>query len=645
MRRVRLRNLHRHRALVRCVALAVGFAALACSSHGTLLVDENGAEWIRRDFVPSVVARRTVRNVAFFRTSFTAPGDGATAVLSLRAFRRFRVFLNDSEIAASERSGVEAARVDLRPRLRSGDNTLVIEVSNPSGHPALLAHSDDLGLRSDADWEARGENGEWEPAVRAGEKRPFDIGAFFPTPRAAFASVWPLFAGLFAIGFVASQRRERISLPKLLRDPGRFRLVVMAAWTLLCVNNLTRIPIHVGFDAPFHYEYLRFIVAERSIPLADQGWQFFQSPGFYLLCLPFHWLFTALFSEATTLQLLRCVPMACGLVQIEAVHRSARLAFPGRTLLIGLATAIGAFLPMSVYLSQVFGNEPLAGCLSAVVVTLCLRLLVEPAGSTLARQSVVLGVVLGAALLSKVSAALLLPVALAVLVHRCLVAHPRSLRALGPAARFLGCTLAVAGWYYLRNWLRLGRPFVGGWDPTRRFDWWQDPSYRVPGDFFTFGEALVHPVYASIHGFWDGLYSSFWLDGYLSSMWTRATAPPWNYDAMLSLAPLSLPLCAFGLVGLVSGLWARPGDPLRRAVPFAAACIAIYWAALLYLFYSVPAYAAVKATYTLGLVPCYVLLIVSGMEWISRNRWGEAILTGYVCAWVGFSYAAFFVVR
>ena len=77
--------------------------------------------------------------------------------------------------------------------------------------------------------------------------------------------------------------------------------------------------------------------------------------------------------------------------------------------------------------------------------------------------------------------------------------------------------LTVAGWYYLRNWIEMGRFFVGGWDAMRDIVWWQDPGYRTFRQCYIFGESIFYPVFSSIYGFWDAIYSSFWADGYLSA--------------------------------------------------------------------------------------------------------------------------------
>ena len=154
------------------------------------------------------------------------------------------------------------------------------------------------------------------------------------------------------------------------------------------------------------------------------------------------------------------------------------------------------------------------------------------------------------------------------------------------------------------NWHELGSPYVAGWDPGRGFPWWQHPGYRLPQDFFAFGAALERPVLASFAGVWDGLYSTIWTDGFLSSMVVRRAAPPWRYDYAIALALLSIPMALAGAWGTLRACW-NPRTRTQWALAFAAGCLAVYLLAILALFASLPIYSMTKGTYMLGLAPCF----------------------------------------
>ena len=198
----------------------------------------------------------------------------------------------------------------------------------------------------------------------------------------------------------------------------------------------------------------------------------------------------------------------------------------------------------------------------------------------------------------------------------------------------------MSGADYVRNWIELGTPFVGGWDPSRGFAWWQEPGLRMPRDFAVFGEALVRPIYAATTGFWDGLYSTLWLDGFLSGMTRLEAAPPWNYDLVLATAPLALPLTLACVAGAAGAL--RRDAPWRAPRLFAGACLALYLAAMLHLFATLPVYSTVKASYTLGLLPCYGVLAAAGAAPLLRKRASRAVVAGGAAAWAVAAYGGYF---
>jgi hypothetical protein len=247
---------------------------------------------------------------------------------------------------------------------------------------------------------------------------------------------------------------------------------------------------------------------------------------------------------------------------------------------------------------------------------------------------------LGLSLLAKVTAVLLILPSGILLIY---ALHERG-RSFGYISvrvlEVIGIVIVVSGWYYLRNWIKLGRPFVGGWESTL---WWQDPGYRTVSDFFSFGQALIAPIYSAVRGFWDSVYSTLWLDGGLSGTGVYKFRPPWHYNFMLSGALLALVPTA----GIVLGILTTISRPFRRAYRpqlFSFFCTGIYFAALLYLYLMVPVYSTAKATYTLGLIPCYAVLSVTGLDLLSRNRLARGVVNGCLSCWAVAAYCSYFVV-
>jgi len=142
-------------------------------------------------------------------------------------------------------------------------------------------------------------------------------------------------------------------------------------------------------------------------------------------------------------------------------------------------------------------------------------------------------------------------------------------------------------------------------------------------------------------GFWDSLYSTLWLDGFLSGIAVFGVRPPWNDDFMLAGAWLGLIPSALLLLGLGSLLRERlPGS--RAALLFASGCLAVYLAAILDLWVRLPVYSAAKASYTLGLAPCYGLLIAAGAEALLRGRLARSLTAAMISCWAVAAFVAYF---
>lgn len=103
--------------------------------------------------------------------------------------------------------------------------------------------------------------------------------------------------------------------------------------------------------------------------------------------------------------------------------------------------------------------------------------------------------------------------------------------------------------------------------------------------------------------------------------------PPWNYSFLLCAPWLAiLPTEAIVLGGLLA---IRHSDAnARRGMLFALGCIGIYFAAVLALYFQLPIYSTAKATYTLGLIPCYAILGATGFGLMMRNMFLRAAVYG-----------------
>ncbi|HEX9136429.1 MAG TPA: DUF2142 domain-containing protein, partial [Nitrospirota bacterium] len=508
-----------------------------------------------------------------------------------------------------------------------------------------LAYCGALGIYTGPGWESSVDGVNWLPATLAEERKPAEVSLRFPSTMDASRELIPVYLPLFVISFIVplvfrSVQEKHPSIGRAAVSPSQIRWALLAAWAVLAVNNISKIPLSVGFDAAHHYEYIEYIMKKGTIPLATEGWQMFQSPLFYLLSAGLAKILSLFFSGSTVSFALRIIPLLCGVFQVQLAYQAVRYVFPGRKDLQTMGTIVGGLLPMNLYISQVVGNEPLAGVLSAAAIVLVLGILTRE--GPLPRKNLIwLGIATGLAFLTKVTAVLLLPAIALVLLFVMSKKNEPVQSIIGGLALFLGAVILVSGWYYLRNWLELGRPFVGGWDVARGIIWWQEPGYRTIQDFISFGRSLSYPVFSAIYGFWDSIYSTFWLDGLNSSIVTYESGSPWNYNFMVSGALLSLLPAAGIVLGFIMTL-GRPRSTHPGQV-FSSYCIALYFAALLYLYIAVPIYSTAKATYTVGLLPCYVIMCVSGIDVLTGNKYARAAVYALLCCWSVSVYSSYFV--
>ncbi|MGH7337409.1 MAG: glycosyltransferase family 39 protein, partial [Myxococcota bacterium] len=403
----------------------------------------------------------------------------------------------------------EPHTVELAPKLSAGTHELEIQVTH-FGASVVAAAIEPVRVGTGTHWLARGREGVWRPAALAEAPVPPRLAEqmtrFEPPARR-----WLAASAAFSLLFAALLWRRHRALRS---TPAQFRTLLLAIWALVAGNNFLRLPSRMGMDFAGHLEYVQFIVERGALPLANDGWQTFQSPLYYVLCAGI----ASLFGEwnGLVIRMFRLISIACALAQIEIAYRLARRVFPERDDLQKIAILVSGLLPMGFCISQGIGNEPLHGALGALTLLLAVRV-AQREGPLAVRDSVLLGAVFGLALLAKVTAALLaVPLlgALAIRIRR----DPRAWRRESTAAVIAGlASVSVAGWYYARNWLALGTPFVAGWLP-RQTTWWQEPGYRMVEQLTGFGTALVRPFLAAIRGFWDGYYSTLWADGNLGSI-------------------------------------------------------------------------------------------------------------------------------
>ncbi len=235
---------------------------------------------------------------------------------------------------------------------------------------------------------------------------------------------------------------------------------------------------------------------------------------------------SATFRAALVLRALSLLFGAVTVVSAYAIARRLRPGPEGRGVALGAASVV-ALNPQFVALSAGVTNDPLTNAIFGMALLGMVGHLLAPISW---RRWAALGALVGAGLLVKQSAMLLLPLGAMAIVGPWIAAQPFPWRrAIACGAAYAGAALAVGGWWYARNALLYDDPL----GLATHFE------SQVALQGFGLHEALL-------------TFRSYWA----SFGWALLEAP----TAFYILAGIALLLSAAGLIRA-----ARPGGSIRRA--------------------------------------------------------------------------------
>ncbi len=604
-----------------------------------------GAEWIAFPTAVDAHAHWFANLDATFRREFALTDRPAAAHLSVRAMRRVEVKINGGPVRLpSNRNWKKIESANVAEQLHAGTNVIEARVFNYNGPPALwlTLTTDQLRLRTDRSWEASFAGSSWRQAALATTAKAPGPGN--PTAGAestcdAAKKVWPFWIILIVIACAAAFLwNASFKESKSLRRGTGLLLIFASLWFLLFWNNNRLLPFHRGFDSKEHLNYINYIQQHRSLPLPTEGWEMYQPPLYYLIGAASLSLFRLSVDDQMSIYVLRWLGALLGIAQFVLVFLSLRLLLPIRAASIGLLLA--ACLPMHLYLAHYVTNEMLAAALATATLYLCLRLL--KSDSPGASQFAWLGVALGAAMLTKATNVLLLPVVFVAILGRLASGRAPVAISLRNFGLLLAVCFAVCGCHYGRIWLKFGTPVLGNWDVVSGFTWWQDPGYRTAADYLRFGRSLVHPFFSGFAGFADGIYSTLWGDGLCGGNSSLSAA--WNPQPMVvgylwAVIPTALILVG-GAIALIRFI-RNPSSESFLLIGFSAVIVL----GLVFMTLKVPSYAQAKAFYGLSALTPLCFFGALGWETLTGGRERlQLILCIFVLFWAISSFATYWIV-
>ena len=275
---------------------------------------------------------------------------------------------------------------------------------------------------------------------------------------------------------------------------------VIAAFVAIALLYSIVVPPFETPDEIWHYAFIQHVASGNGLPISEANTQALwqqqgvQSPGYYLAAAALTaWIdqsdFPELYARANphraigrsdaqenrnylvhhrdegwpwqgsilALHIARLLSILLGAVTLWASHRAVEPILGGKLALMGVA--VFAFIPQFIFISAAASNDNAVNALAALVLWRLVLLVVpaspegiEPDSRSMRREFLIIGLLLGLAALSKLSAlGLVALTGLAVLLYAW---RRRSLRPVLEAVLWIGAPLLIiAAWWYLRNYL------------------------------------------------------------------------------------------------------------------------------------------------------------------------------------------------
>jgi tetratricopeptide (TPR) repeat protein len=644
------------RAVLTSLAAAFGVIAIAgltwlCQSDpGTnFLQSDKRADWIIFPAAVDVKARGVANLDTLFRRDFTVQRPVPRALLTVRAAKQVHLTINDRKVdLVPNYNWKDAFTVEVSGLLRDGPNRIEARVFNDNGPPALWLSlsGDQLSLRSDKNWIVSFAGSAWRGAAPAGLPRFPGRGNSIDSSERTISSltkVWPLWLlfGAVALVFCVGGNWWLNRHPANVNWMTTIILFGFAGlWLALYWHNARILHAVVGFDASHHLNYIKYIQEHHRLPLPNEGMVMFHPPLYYIISAIALSIFNLTTADPSAILLLRTLTMLFGIAQFFLVFATLRLIFPDRPSLQLIGGGLAAFLPMQLYMSHYPTNETLAALLVSASLYFALRM--AKTGATTWNGYCVVGLLIGAALLAKASAVLVVPFIVLALARQLAIERASFTKSAGTLGSMLLIATLLCGWHYVRV-SRYGSPLVGGWDPVNGVFWWQDDGYHTVSYFARFGESLVRPLFSATASFFDGLYSTLWGDGLCSGVSDLFVRPPWNYHLMCAGYLLSVLPALLLLIGMITSLWHLFRELRTDIFVFVGLSLAVA-AALVYYNLKVPCYGSAKAFYGLSALVPLGFFAATGWNVVTAGRkWSQLPIAILLAVWAMNSFGSFWI--
>jgi hypothetical protein len=628
-----------------------------CNPDIPFIFSHSKADWIMYPYVLELRGR--IGGITdpdhFFKEFFVDEEIPEDVLLHIQALRFCQVYINGVQLPIESSRGKnwkQEINIPLSGFLKKGANTIRADVSNPLGPALLYLYVEGLkvAIATDKNWMVSFGSTPYVQAILADDTRLYPKSLVVPTPWHILMKNGKMLLLLFISSTILLGAGHFLFPGHLKATLPRVALLgITVFWIYLFFSKMRQIDAGIGFDAECHIDYIRYILKHRTIPLATEGWSMFHPPLFYLLSAGLLEVFRPLFSLVGPFSIVKVFPFLCGLGNVWVAFFIGRKIFRDDPVMTFWVVFSAGMIPMNIYMSAYIGNEPLLALLVSLSFLVIVQILRNPAAPF--RKFILLGILLGLALLTKITALVVILVAGGFLALKLIFLDRLGVKKAAYRIAWVYSVIAiVAGWYFLRNFIYLGHFYVINWNLPMQL-WWQDPGFHSIRYYLGFGEALRHPFFSGFHSFGDAIYSTFWGDAYNGGEGSfEIKYIIWNFKYMSIVYLLALPASLFFVLGLLRSVWmVIRGKTLETKITLAISTLLLYTIGLMVLYSTlkVPIYGQAKAFYCLSAIAPISIIFALGLgmvnDWLasSRLRVVRAVFYGWFGTLVSMIYLSF----
>lgn len=363
----------------------------------------------------------------------------------------------------------------------------------------------------------------------------------------------------------------------------------------LQLHNVLYYPETRSFDATAHIEYITFIQNYRSLPLPATGWELFQAPLYYVLT-----------SFLPTIKTVQFFGLFLWIVLVAVIFNFLKLQSEKKVnenkfwLLILLSTT-----PILIYLTPAIGNEFFSG----VVISIFLVTYYSVKKNRLAfdrRHKLLIGILLGATLLSKATALFLVVAFLITELIQNKITQQFFKNILIPTVT----AVSIGGWFYIRSYLLYGNPIYQPADyvPLPSF---AQPIFNRDIRFFFSPESLISlDIFKAHHySFLGGTLFSWFFDVH------TIMVPVQEFSkAGVALVLTSIPFFILFLKGVI-----HKKNISKESMIFYVYSLLLLTSYVLYNF-KLPIYSTVKASFIVSLFIPFSFFFLKGFSTLSDKQ-------------------------